>query len=209
MDGFDRSTVGVLTGFEHACSIRFRLDSYSRSTRRRRTVVGQRSRLTEPLNPASDLRRTGRESPASAPRPASKGREESPPTVRTGDRVQARSRRRLALEQKRDPLSRPMTRSAARRPPGRARGPARERVRTDPQGEGANPRRVRGASRHELGERREPRADGRERMERRTLAGASPCPKVVRTAGNGRARVLSRMPGRNRRGLTPLGRSRT
>jgi len=44
-------------------------------------------------------------------------------------------------------------------------------------------------------------------MERRILAGASPCPKVVRTAGDGRARVLSRMPGRNRRGLTPLSRS--
>jgi len=49
------------------------------------------------------------------PGPRVFGHEESPPTVRAGDRAQARSGRPLALEQKRDPSPRPM-RCATPRP---------------------------------------------------------------------------------------------
>ena len=70
------------------------------------------------------------------------GHEESPPTGRTGDRAQARSRRRLALEQKRHPPIRPM------RCVGCVRGRRRPRfaagARTDPRGKGVNPPRAEG-----------------------------------------------------------------
>lgn len=86
--------------------------------------------VTDPLNPQSDLGEIGRKSPAAAafgsetsrssnaspPLGAARAREESPPTVRAGDRAQVRSGRPLALEQKRHVSARPM----------RAREPDRE-----------------------------------------------------------------------------------
>ena len=118
--------------------------------------------------------------------------EESPPTVRTGDRAQARSRRRLALEQRRDPSVRPMRRGGGevRRRRERHIPLAREPTRKGRE-------LTRRGSRSGHRPRVRIRTDGRERMERRILTGASP----RREGSPDRARALSRMPRRTEGGL--------
>ncbi len=79
---------------------------------------------TEPLKTPTSLRPTGRGSPAPV---RDMAHEESPPTVRAGDRVQTRDGRPSALEQQRDPPVRVMRHEGPRGPPARA-GAAHERA---------------------------------------------------------------------------------
>ncbi len=79
---------------------------------------------TEPLKTGTSLRVAGRGSPAPV---RDMAHEESPPTVRAGDRAQARDGRPSALEQQRDPPVRVMMREGPRGPPARA-GVTRERA---------------------------------------------------------------------------------
>ena len=157
---------------------------------------------TERLNRRTGVARAGRGSPVpvGAPSTAPPSRrsaprrthEESPPTLRAGDRAQARSGRPLALEQKRDPPPRPMRRAGRHRRPVAPAGSGSAGARTDPQGKGANP----------------PRA-GR-LCRRRAGTGGTANPHRCKPAATGSPetrRALSRMPGRNRRGLTILSRS--
>jgi len=159
---------------------------------------------TEPLISGRVIVSPGRGSPTPVPgAPVSGGprHEESPPTGRTGDRAQARSRRRLALEQKRDPPLRPMRRAGRRRRPAALAAPPRAR---EPTRKGRElPRRGRVVSTPRPALAASPRArptgtDG--------TANPRRC-KSARLVVRPPARTLSRMSGRTEGGLLPSVRS--
>ena len=157
---------------------------------------------TERLNRRTGVARAGRGSPVPVGAPSTappsrrgtprRAHEESPPTLRAGDRAQARSGRPLALEQKRDPPPRPMRRAGRHRRPVAPAGSGSAGARTDPRGKKVNPPRVGRLCRRQAG------------------TGGTANPHRCKPAATGSPetrRALSRMPGRNRRGLTILSRS--
>ena len=157
-----------------------------------RDAVGR----TERLRCGPRLRLDGRGSPTPVARPAvrRKGHEESPPTLRAGDRAQARGGRPPALEQKRHVVIGAMRCANPTRPRGRTPGPDQAR--------GSEPTEQSGFA----GPCRDPRHAGDGPMERRILAGASPVRKVARRPPRGAGSGAQPNVGPNRRGLTPLSR---